>query len=66
MESLLNVNNSLNKETFSFSQRIRLLALFGPSLFQVLSGEDAKVKGTRKGGRGGKKEKGRRKKTTEI
>ena len=66
MESLLNVNNSLNKETFSFSQRIRLLPLFGPSLFQVLSGEDAKVKGTRKGGRGGKKEKGRRIKTTET
>ena len=62
MESLLNVNNSLNKETFSFSQRIRLLPLFGPSLFQVLRGEDKKVKGARKGGRGGKKEKGRRKK----
>ena len=66
MESLLNVNNSLNKKTFSFSQRIRLLPLFGPSLFQVLSGEDAKVKGTRKGGRGGKKEEGRRIKTTET
>jgi len=39
---------------------MRLLPLFGPSLFQALSGEDAKVKGTRKGGQGGKKKKGRK------
>ena len=47
----------LNEESFSFSQRMGLLPLFGPSLFQALSGEVAKVKVRKKGGEAGKRKK---------